>query len=484
MIKVASIRKRSENSYQITVSQGYDTNGKKILKTKTVNLDPTITKKQAEKELQRLAFEFEKLVSTGQFLNGQITLKDFSERWFKDYVEKQLAPKTINSYRNLLDGRIIPALGHIKLDKLQPIHLIEFYNNLGEEGVIQNIRYIAKPELIKIITGSNKRKGYASFARSISVSDKTIASICKGGKTTQAIADKIAVFLDMSVKDLFSPTNNKNTLSSNTISHYHRLLSSMLTCAVQWQVIQSNPAERVKPPKVEKTAPKHYDEEDVEKMLDLLENEDIRVKAVLYLVIFAGMRLGELSGLEWKDFDLDNNIISIRRASQYVNDKSKAKDERVNSKDPKNQTSIRTIALPPIVSKVLKQYKTWQNEQRLKVGDLWQKKEKALHGSDYDNDRLFTKWDGSPIFPDTPSKWFQKFREKNNLPPLTFHQLRHTNASLLIAQGIDAPTVGKRLGHSTPATTMKIYVHALQRPDKEAAEKLQNLFTNSKKKQA
>ena len=483
---MASIRKRSEYSYQITVSQGYDTNGKKLVKTKTVTLDPGLTKKQAEKEIQNQALEFERLVETGQFLDGKITLKDFSNRWFKDYAEKQLAPKTINSYRSLLDNRIIPALGHIKLNQLQPIQLIEFYNNLGEEGIIQNIKYTAKSELINVVTGSSKRKGYTSFARSIDVSDKTIASLCKGGKTTQTIAEKIASFLDANIKDLFNPVNDNGKLTTNTISHYHRLLSSMLTCAVQWQVITSNPAERVKSPKVDKAEPKHYEEKDVAEMLDLLEKEHIRLKAILYLVIFVGMRLGELSGLEWKDFDLENNIIKIRRASQYVNDKSKSKDERVNPKDPKNQTSIRTIALPPIVSKVLKQYKTWQNEQRLKAGDLWQKKEKELFGIDYDNDRLFIKWDGSPIFPDTPSKWFQKFRKKNNLPPLTFHQLRHTNASLLIAQGVDTTTVGKRLGHSTPATTMKIYAHALQRPDKEAAEKLENLFIskNTKKKKS
>ena len=65
-------------------------------------------------------------------------------------------------------------------------------------------------------------------------------------------------------------------LSSNTISHYHRLLSSMLTCAVQWQVISSNPASRVKPPKVEKKEPKNYDEDVVAKMLLLLDKEHIR----------------------------------------------------------------------------------------------------------------------------------------------------------------------------------------------------------------
>ena len=161
---MASIRKRGENSYQITVCTGYDSSGKKLAKVKTIQRPEGYTDKKWEKELKLLSAEFERQVETGQFLDGKITLNAFSERWLKDHAIKQLSPKTIHAYRNLLDGRIIPSLGHIRLDRLQPIHLIEFYNNLQEEGVIQNIKYTAKPELIKKIAGSGKRKGYLSFA--------------------------------------------------------------------------------------------------------------------------------------------------------------------------------------------------------------------------------------------------------------------------------------------------------------------------------
>jgi len=74
-------------------------------------------------------------------------------------------------------------------------------------------------------------------------------------------------------------------------------------------IIISNPADRVKPPKTNKKQPHHYDEDDVAKILALLKNEHIRLKAVVYLVKFAGMRLCELTGLEWKDFDFKNNVI-------------------------------------------------------------------------------------------------------------------------------------------------------------------------------
>lgn len=255
----------------------------------------------------------------------------------------------------------------------------------------------------------------------------------------------------------------------------------MLSTAVHWQVITSNPVERVKPPKIENEEPNHYDEEQVKHLFDLAENEHIRMKTIIYLVIYVGMRLGELSGLEWKDFDFDNRLMQIRRASQYLNDKKLKKDERIITKKPKNKKSIRVVSIPQELIDVLKEYKKWQNAEELKLGDKWQRKEREKYGEDYNNDRLFTKYDGSPIFPKTPYKWFKEFREKHNLPPLTFHQLRHTNASLLIAQDVDIVTVGKRLGHATPATTMRIYAHALRRPDREAVEKLENRLSKSRK---
>lgn len=480
---MASIEKRGENTYRIVVSAGYGVNGKKLRKKKTVTLDPSLTDRQAEKQIKKLAAEFERQVETGQYLDGgKITLQEFAERWMQDYAHKQLEPKTIQGYNEMLTRRIIPSLGHIPLWKLQPVHLIEFYNNLEEEGMRLDTRYKAKQKLIDIIHYSGSRKGYASFARAAGVSDKTISALCKGGNTTPEIVEKISSFLDVDIKKIFELSPGNKKLSSNTISHYHRFLSSMLSTAVQWQIITNNPADRVKPPKSDKKPPKHYDEDQVVRLFELLEDEHIRIKTIVYLVLFAGMRLGELAGLEWKDFDFKNNLLNIRRASQYVNDKNKPTDEKIITKKPKNETSIRIISIPQMVMDVVKQYRRWQIKEKLKLGDMWQRREREKYGESYqDNDRLFTTYDGSPVFPDTPSKWFKEFREKHNLPPLTFHQLRHTNASLLIGQGVDVTTVGKRLGHSTPATTMKIYAHALRRPDREASEKLENMFNRNKK---
>ena len=140
---MASIEKRSNGSYRITVSTGYDINGKKLRKHKTISLPDNMTERQREKEVQKQAVLFEQQVENGTYLDGEkITFEEFSEKWLTDYAEKQLAPGTLKPYRTRLRKRIIPAIGHIKLSKLQPHHLMVFYNNLTESGVRLDAYYV------------------------------------------------------------------------------------------------------------------------------------------------------------------------------------------------------------------------------------------------------------------------------------------------------------------------------------------------------
>ncbi|MGN0452086.1 MAG: tyrosine-type recombinase/integrase, partial [Acutalibacteraceae bacterium] len=102
---------------------------------------------------------------------------------------------------------------------------------------------------------------------------------------------------------------------------------------------------------------------------------------------------------------------------------------------------------------------------KFKLGDQWQ-----------ENGKVFTQWNGKPIYPGTVSKWFSAFIKKNNLPPIHLHSLRHTNATLLIASGADLRTVSKRLGHSNMTTTSNIYTHAIKSADERAAELLGDIL--------
>jgi integrase len=461
--KMASIEKRSENTYRITVSDGYDSDGKKIRKRKIVELQPGLTKKQIEAELKRQAILFEEEVKNGNYIDaGKMTFADFIDRWLVDYGEKELAPKTLERYRGLID-RIKPALGHIQLQKLQPTHLIEFYANLKEKGIRADPTYVGKADELKKIMGERELTDI-KLAEETGLEIRTIRKVLCGKSIKHTSAIAVSKALKVKVDKVFQINGDLAPLSDQTVKHHHRLISSILTTAVQWQLIINNPASRVKPPKVEKKEAECFDENTTEQMLELLEQEPLKYKTMIFVTVYTGCRLGELAGLEWCDINFDEKLIRIKQASQYLPGKG------TFTKTTKNESSVRDISMPEILCNILKEYKAWWNQQKLLHGDLWDK----------ESDRLFVQWNGKPIHPSTPTKWFKTFRVRNNLPELKFHGLRHTNASLLISNNVDVQTVAKRLGHSKATTTTTIYSHFLRKPDREAAEKLDNLF-NSKK---
>lgn len=343
---MASIKKRGENSYRITVSCGYDSQGRKLVETKTISLDPGLTKKQVEKELQKQAALFEREVENGTYLDGsKITFAEFTERWRKDYAEKQLEPKTYHRYKDMLNSRILPALGHIKLQKLQPTHLLQFYDNLKENGIRRDLKYSVKPEFNNLIKESGLR--LVDLCRKSGISDDTLRRLRSGGTTTFKTAVALSKALEVKLETLFL-LQESGPLSGQSVKHHHRLISSILTCAVQWQCLLSNPAERVKPPKVEKKEAAHLEEDMTEYMLSLLENEPLKYKTMIYLAVYSGSRLGEVSGLKWSDIDFDKNLLEICRASQYIPGKG------IFTKGPKNESSKRIIAMPPLVMDLLK----------------------------------------------------------------------------------------------------------------------------------
>jgi integrase len=174
-----------------------------------------------------------------------------------------------------------------------------------------------------------------------------------------------------------------------------------------------------------------------------------------------------MCGLEWDDIDFENQMITVRRSSQYVSGKG------IYTKETKTETSDRTIKLPAPAFEILKEYKVWQREERLKMGDEW-----------ISSDRIFTQYDGKPIHPDTISGWMRGFIAKTDLPQITIHSLRHTNITLLLAAGVPLRTVSYRAGHAQTSTTENLYAHAIKTADENAADALDDILTpkSNKKK--
>lgn len=389
-----SIEKRGKNSYRLTVSEGFDLDGKPMIHRKTVHGN----KKDAEVELAKFVTE----VQNGLVIDGKsLKFSEFTEIWKRDYGSKELAPSTYKRYCRMLETRLLPYFGHFYINKIKPTDIMKFYDLLEKD------------------TQLVRKKGN------------------NGSKT-------------------------KKPLSGKIILEHHRLLRAMLHKAVYWQLIVANPAERVQPPKARKPKRRSYDDEQTKILLEnleLLSSEDTKYKVAIILTVFTGVRLGELMGLEWQDVDFKNGIISINRSSQYLADMG------VFTKVPKTESSIREIAIPEFIISLLEEYKLWYEEQKSIYGELWT-----------NSDRLFVQADGKPMHPSTISKWFVKYVGQIGLPVINFHGLRHTNASLLVAQNIDIAVISARLGHAQISTTLDFYVHPLLSHNRKAGYALENLL--------
>jgi len=463
---MATIRKRGK-SYQIRASAGYDSTGQQIVKAMTWTPPDSLTPKQLEKELNRITVDFERRVENGQCIDSNIRFSEYAELWIKRGEaegEKPLAPKTMDRYKALL-VRINAAIGHIKLCDLQPHHIREFLDNLKEEGIREDITYtpaVDFPALLK------KRKlTRPALAKTAHLADSTVYAACRGGSVSKSTAESMCSVLNLKLKDSFTPNETDGgKLSDKTVLHHYRLISTILNSAVvDDQALLSNPAKRVRPPHCERVEAQYLDEVQAAHMIELLSKEPMQYKTMVLLLLYTGMRRGELCGLEWKDIDLDNRTLSICRTSQYTPEKG------IFVKGTKTASSVRTIKLPEIAVNLLRKYRTWQIEQRLAVGDQWE-----------DNDRLYTSWNGKPAHPDTLTSWFEDFINRTDLPKIHIHSLRHTNATLMIAGGEDIRTVSRRLGHAQVTTTVNTYTHAIQSADAKAAETLENILDPMKKR--
>lgn len=460
---MANIRIRG-NSATIQVSNSFNSAGGRIRPSMTVKREAGMTEKQWDKLLQKTAMEFEEKVKKGVYLDGdKITFAEFVEIWRARYAQKELAPKTLYEYeRHLI--RINKAIGHLKIAKIQPLHILQFYDNLAEQGVREDTLYRANKKFTEYLKEHDLNG--TKLAALTGANVKTTRKLIKGNNTNQAKAALICERLDIPLKDYFDVVDQGGgVLSERTIQHHHRTLGAILQKAVEWQVIYDNPARRVTAPKVTEKEMRFFEEDDVFRMFELLDQEHIKHKAWIYTAAYLGCRLGELGGLRWEDVNFEESLISIRQASQTLPGKG------IYVKEPKNESSKRTISVSPAAMRILKEYQIWQKEQRLAMGELW-----------IDSGYVFTKINGEIMHPNAPTQWFLKFRRRNNLPDVNFHGLRHTNAAILIGEGVDIQTVGGRLGHAKPTTTGKVYSHFLKKPDEKASQKLEEKFNVKKEK--
>ncbi|MBA2876378.1 integrase [Anoxybacillus caldiproteolyticus] len=239
------------------------------------------------------------------------------------------------------------------------------------------------------------------------------------------------------------------------IRHMHNLLNQAFDQAVRWSLVKMNPVRNAKPPKVKSEEKTTWTVDEVNRFLNLIKNRSIEIP--YFLAIFTGMRRGEVLGLKWDDVDFENKKIRIKRSLCFVS------GQGLIFKEPKTQKSKRQISISQHVVNVLKKHKQKQEFQKEK---LWRQYE--------DNNLIVCTDDGKPLDPRNLLRQFYRLIEEANVPRISFHDLRHTHATILMQQGENPKVVSERLGHSRVGITLDLYSHVSDDLQEQAAEKFEN----------
>jgi len=261
---------------------------------------------------------------------------------------------------------------------------------------------------------------------------------------------------------LGQPGQNKRTgegLSAKTILEHHRLISAVLAQAEREGLVPFNVAAKATLPKAQHKEVQYFQPEEVAAIRDALETEPIKWRTLTHLFLITGARRGEILGLKWDKVDFDACKIHICNNILY------APDVGIYEDTPKTPTSDRFITLPLETVKLLRQYRAWQAEERLRLGEYYQ-----------DRGFVFAQDNGKPMHPDSVTDWLSKFSKRHGLPHIHPHAFRHTMASLLYFNGVDSVSISKRLGHAQVSTTANIYAHVMQEADQRNADILADVF--------
>ena len=339
------------------------------------------TKKDAQRELTRLLAE----VDNGTAVDpSKVTVAEYVRGWLDSASD--LAPKTLERYRQLAEQQIVPYLGATAMQKLRPAQIHDWHGTLLKSGG-------------------------------------------KDGKP----------------------------LSARTVGHAHRVLHRALERAMRLEIISRNVAHPVRPPKVESAEVTILNAAQIGEVLARLDGYGGRygllpLHPIAALAIGSGMRRGEICGLAWGAVDLDKSLVRVERSLEETTG-------GLRFKPPKTAHGRRTISLPVNVVDILRGHKRRLVELRLALGV-------GRLGAD---DLVFPMADGTPYSPDKLSRdWGHAVRDRK-LPAANFHALRHSHASALIAAGLDIVTISRRLGHGSPAITLRVYAHAFSADRDEAA---------------
>jgi integrase len=318
--------------------------------------------------------------SGGYVEPDKTTVGEFLERWLEQ-IKTQVSPRSFERYAEIVRKNHIPALGALKLTKLQPAHIASAYTKALTNG---------------------RRDG-------------------KGG------------------------------LSPRTVQHMHRILKQALRQACAWRVIAHNPADLVKPPRVERRQMETYDLSQTAALIEKLRPTRLFIPAILG--VLCGLRRGEIVALRWRHVDFSSKNVAVVESAEQTKDCIRYKE----TKSGKG----RNVRLSDTVLQELKGWRVRQAQELLQLGV-------RPDGETF----VVTNAEGNPVQPRSLTHEWVRLVSNSGLKRIRFHDLRHSHATHLLASEVHPKIASERLGHSKVGITLDLYSHVMPGMQEDAVARV------------
>ena len=262
------------------------------------------------------------------------------------------------------------------------------------------------------------------------------------------------------IKEFYQHLVAERDIKPQTVKRYHANIHKALNEAVELELLQVNPADKMKMDKSEQFISSFYNQKELEELFEVAKGSIIELH--ILLASYYGLRRQEVCGLKWYAIDFENHNITIRHTVTHCN--VDGRYALVKKNRTKNTSSYRTLPLIPELEKLLLKRKYQQEQDKAKFGNTYKNKDGYI----------LVDEEGALILPDRVTKTFRNLLKDNNLKKIRFHDLRHSCASLLLANGVNMKEIQAYLGHSNWNTTANTYSHL----ESSTKEKSVNVIAN------
>jgi len=438
MADIKEIQNKKGISYKVSISLGYDANGKKITKSTTFTPDPAKSAKQVEKDLQKFVIDFEDKVRNEEYFDGEkLSFEEFSYKWL-DHVKPNIAYNTYDGYQSMLKTKIIPYFRGYKIAKIKLPMIEAFYLTLAD----------------KYARGTIKK------------CDIILNGIFKTAMRWQSIGKNPCA-------GAIIPQTKKKEAELKYFTP-QQALTFLASLDMEFETTYKGHK------RIDDTGKPYFVGEYIEKR-----SVPTQFKVFFNIALFCGMRKGEILALHWDDIDLGERTIKITKSVSI------SKDGPV-LKEPKTKSGKRIVSIPVQILPLLMQYKNEYNILKISLGDKWQGKgnlfvqyDGELMGIHTPYHRFVKHIPKYNEWVDNANKELSSGQQKYEpLPIIPLHGLRHSCATLLNYLGVNIIDISNVLGHAQTSTTMNIYAHSFEEQKRVASDKIDEFLKKQTDKSA